>query len=141
MTGEQFFLDTAYVQALLNGRDRYHTSARNLFPQVRDAREVWVTEAVLIEVGNIFARSHRAEAAAFIGHCYTTPNVRVVPVDTALLHRALDLYQDRSDKSWGLTDAISFVVMDEHHLVDALTADEHFQQAGFRALLREPVGT
>jgi len=44
-----------------------------------------------------------------------------------------------SDKTWGLTDAVSFVVMQEQNLVDALTTDEHFHQAGFRALLRESV--
>jgi len=41
------------------------------------------------------------------------------------------------DKEWGMTDCISFIVMEDHGLTDALTADEHFQQAGFRALLRE----
>ena len=37
----------------------------------------------------------------------------------------------------GLIDCISFVVMSERGVVKALTADEHFQQGGFRALLRE----
>lgn len=49
--------------------------------------------------------------------------------------QALTLYQSRSDKTWGLTDCISFVVMQQHNLTDALTADRHFIQAGFRALM------
>ena len=108
-----------------------------MFPRVRAAGEVWVTEAVLTEVGNILARSHRSEAAAFIERCYTTPNIRIVFVDTALFHRALDLYRRRVDKAWGFTDCISFIVMKDQEIVDALTTDEHFRQAGFRALLRE----
>ena len=36
-----------------------------------------------------------------------------------------------------LTDCISFVVMAEHGITDALTGDHHFEQAGFRALLKE----
>ena len=40
-------------------------------------------------------------------------------------------------KEWGLTDCISFIVMEDNGLTEALTTDEHFQQAGFRALLRE----
>ena len=40
-------------------------------------------------------------------------------------------------KEWGLTDCVSFLVMQDRGLTDALTTDEHFQQAGFRALLRE----
>lgn len=135
MSSERFFLDTAYILALLNARDHYHETARAFFPRMRTAQEVWVTEAILIEVGNILARSNRAEAAAFIRTCETTSNIRIVPVDTALFGRALALYEQRSDKTWGLTDCLSFVVMQDHGLSDALTADDHFRQAGFRVLL------
>jgi len=137
LSTERFLLDTAYVLALLNSRDQYHRQAQALLPHVRAAREVWLTEAVLTEVGNALARARRREAAAFIERCYTTPNMHVVSVDTPLFLRGLTLYQRRADKTWGLTDCISFVVMQEHGLVDALTTDEPFQQAGFRALLLE----
>ncbi len=139
MSSERFFLDTAYVQALVNARDQHHSVARALLQRVRAASEVWVTEAVLTEVGNVLARSHRAEASAFIERCYATANIRVVSVDTTLFHRALDLYKHRADKAWGLTDCLSFVVMQDHGLVDALTPDEHFQQAGFRTLLGQVI--
>lgn len=141
MSTERFFLDTAYVQALLNARDQYHRPAQALFPRVRDANEVWVTEAVLTEVGNALARSHRADTVTFIDRCYTTPNIRVVSMDTALFLRGVDLYRSRVDKEWGLTDCISFVVMQDNGLIDALTTDEHFQQVGFRALLRDESST
>ena len=137
MSAERFFLDTAYVQALLNIRDQYHQTAGTLYPRVRAAREVWVTEAVLTEVGNALAASLRTEVVQFIECSYTTPNIQVVPVDTALFRRALHLYRERADKIWGLTDCISFVVMQDRELIDALTADEHFRQAGFRPLLCE----
>ena len=136
MSNGRFFLDTAYVQALLNARDQYHIPAQVLFPRVREAKEVWVTVAVLTEIGNALARSYRAEVVVFVERCYTTPNIKVVSVDAVLFHRALELYRSRADKTWGLTDCFSFVVMQDHRLTDALTTDEHFQQAGFRALLR-----
>jgi hypothetical protein len=63
--------------------------------------------------------------------------MKIVSVDTVLLKRGLTLYQERKDKSWGLTDCISFIVMGDQQLTDALTADIHFVQAGFRALLRD----
>lgn len=56
-------------------------------------------------------------------------------VDTTLLKRALQLYTARADKTWGLTDCISFVVMQDQKLTEAITADQHFVQAGYRALL------
>jgi predicted nucleic acid-binding protein len=46
----------------------------------------------------------------------------------------------RMDKGWGLTDCTSFIVMQRYEVIDALTTDEHFQQAGFRALLLEEIG-
>jgi len=49
----------------------------------------------------------------------------------------LNIYENRQDKEWSLTDCLSFLVMQERGVMDALTADHHFEQAGFRALMRE----
>ena len=106
-------------------------------PLVRSAQEVWVTEAILVEVANALSALDRDGVARFIDQCYRTENTHVVSVDSALLHRALRLYRERIDKQWGLTDCISFVVMAEQGLMEAVTADHHFVQAGFRALLME----
>jgi len=137
MNASRFFLDTAYVLALFNPHDIYHKQAKALLPTTRVAHEVWITEAILVEIGNALARSNRSAAVAFINSCYVTPNVKVVSVDRALIHRAVDFYHSRRDKEWGLTDCISFIVMEDQGIIEALTTDEHFQQAGFRALLRE----
>jgi predicted nucleic acid-binding protein len=51
------------------------------------------------------------------------------------LQRGFDLFSKRPDKEWSLTDCISFVVMQEHGVTDALTTDRHFAQAGFTMLL------
>jgi uncharacterized protein len=51
------------------------------------------------------------------------------------LDQAVELFRQRSDKNWSLTDCLSFVVMSELQLTDALSTDRHFSQAGFRALL------
>lgn len=40
------------------------------------------------------------------------------------------MYSKRPDKDWGLTDCASFAVMADRRLTDALTADDHFRQAG-----------
>jgi predicted nucleic acid-binding protein len=55
-----------------------------------------------------------------------------------LFARGFELYRTRTDKDWGLTDCISFVVMEERGIREALAYDQHFIQAGFRALLRQP---
>lgn len=103
--------------------------------RVRIASEIWITEAVLIEIGNALASINRKGAVDFIISCYKTPNMKVVMVDTSLLKRALELYNKRPDKEWGLTDCISFVVMEEQSISLALSTDIHFRQAGFNPLL------
>ena len=137
MKPTRFFLDTAFVQALLNRNDQYHRIAKSRLNELRTAKEVWTTEAILIEIGNALSVAQRAAAVRFITQCYATPNIHVAPVDTGLLNRALGLYGERTDKEWGLTDCISFVVMSDHSLTDAMTTDRHFIQAGFRALMRD----
>jgi predicted nucleic acid-binding protein len=62
--------------------------------------------------------------------------IEIVPVGEELYRDGLRLYKDRIDKDWSLTHCISFLVMQNRRLTDALTTDRHFEQAGFRALLR-----
>jgi predicted nucleic acid-binding protein len=137
MSGERLFLDTAYVQARVDRRDQFHRAALAIQGRLRDASQVWTTEAVLIEIGNALAAANRDDAVRFIEQCYHTANIRVGPVTTGLLLEALELYRTRPDKGWGLTDCISFVVMRTNGLIEALTSDHHFRQVGFRALLVE----
>jgi predicted nucleic acid-binding protein len=139
VSNERFLLDTAFVQALLNQRDHYHHQAKVFLPRMREAAEVWVTEAVLVEVGNALSAFNRIAAVQFIEQCYHADNMRVVSVDTLLLFRALRLYEARLDKTWGLTDCVSLIVMQDQGLTEALTSDKHFVQAGYRALLLEAV--
>jgi predicted nucleic acid-binding protein len=140
MSRERLFLDTAFIQALLNPRDDYHQQARQLFPRIRVASEVWITEAILVEVGNALSALNRNGAVQFIQGCYSTDNIKVVNVDTTLLMQAIALYQARADKSWGLTDCISFIVMRQQNLTDSVTSDRHFLQAGFRILMTKEDG-
>lgn len=137
MNGERYFLDAFFVIALLNRRDRYHTNAQTWLPRLHTAKEVFTTEAVLLEIGDGLSAVDRVAAIRFIDWLRRAKNVRIVKLDTELLDRGLRLYSSRQDKTWGLTDSISFVVMREHGLSDAVTADDHFTQAGFMAVMTE----
>ncbi len=96
------------------------------------------TQAVLTEVADAFCRMDRRRwAVEAIHNVQADPQITSVPGSADLFARAVDLYSARQDKDWSLTDCISFVVMTNHRLERALTADLHFVQAGFRALLRE----
>jgi len=64
------------------------------------------------------------------------PGVEIVPPDQAILDEGLRRFRSRKDKDWSLTDCISFLVMEQRGLSEALTGDHHFEQAGFVALLK-----
>jgi predicted nucleic acid-binding protein len=134
MNKAKLFLDTVFIQAILNPHDQYHQAAMQFLPYVKNATAVWVTEAIFMEVGNALSRYHRPKVSAFIKQCYQTDNLFVVTITPNLFQKGLNLYESRADKSWGLVDC--FIVMEENQVTDALTSDIHFIQAGFQALLR-----
>jgi hypothetical protein len=133
------FLYTAYVNALINTRDQWHEAAVRWERQLAtDRRQLITTEFVLVEIADGLARVRfRLQAAQLIAALQASALVEIVPASSDLFTAALELYRNRPDKDWGLTDCESFVAMRERALSEALTSDEHFRQAGFRALLLE----
>jgi uncharacterized protein len=65
------------------------------------------------------------------------PDIDVIPQTPELFCDALALYRDRTDKSWSLTDCASFLIMERRQIAEALTHDRHFEQRGYRVLLRD----
>jgi predicted nucleic acid-binding protein len=129
------FADTSYYLALLNADDELNPAATQLTPQLQG--RIVTTAWVLAEVADALCRpGYRDLAVEFIRDLQADPRVTVVPPSQQLFDEGLDLYARRPDKAWSLTDCISFVVMKQHHLTDALTGDHHFAQAGFTVLLR-----
>ncbi len=127
------FADTFFYQALLDSRDPAHAEALR---QSKVGRNIVTTEFILLELGNACARAEdHADFLALLAGIRASPRTRIIPLDSALLQRGLDLFGKRSDKNWSLTDCISFVVMQDEGVTEALTGDSHFEQAGFKALL------
>ncbi len=127
------FGDTFYFLALINRADEAHSRCRQFSEDHRGT--VFTTEYVLVEVADALAApAHRVTAAAFIRLLQHHSQIRVVPASERLWDRGLALYADRPDKDWSLTDCISFVVMQDTGIGEALTGDRHFTQAGFRAV-------
>lgn len=133
----EVFLDASYAIALGSPRDQHHPEAVQLAGRIeREQIRLVTTRAVILEIGNALARArHRPAAVALLHALETDPAVEIVPLTEDLYAAGRDLYRKHADKEWGLTDCISFVVMARRGVVEALTADDHFRQAGFRALL------
>ena len=128
------FADTSFFIALLNPDDDAHGRA------VRWSRafkgELITTQWVLAELGNFLAApSMRALFAQVTSRVTTNPKWRVIHADDDQFQRGSNLYNTRPDKAWSLIDCISFVVMDDADVAQALTTDHHFKQAGFETPL------
>lgn len=140
MTASPVFADAFHFIALLNPQDQYHAGAVAAAGRFRG--RMITTHWVLVEVAD--ALSHPATRGLVLAlreHLESDPNAEVVPPEPSLVDRGWDLYARRPDKGWSLTDCLSFVVMADRHLTEAPTGDHHFEQAGFRALLRlDPSG-
>jgi predicted nucleic acid-binding protein len=128
------FADTFYFLSLLSDKDASHRSAVAFSDSYRG--RIITTEWVLVEVGDAFSKGHwRSTFLETLRRLRNNSRVAVVKASHELFERAVDLFAARPDKNWSLTDCTSFLVMEDHGVVEALTADQHFAQAGFVALL------
>ena len=130
----RIFIDTLFIIALINPRDQYHAKATELAAKY-ESQPFLVTDAVLLEIGNGLARNYKQEAIEVIEGFFDSEEVEIVRLTPELFERVFELYKKYKDKDWGLIDCISFVVMTDAGITEALTFDQHFEQAGFEALM------
>ena len=130
------FADAFYFVARLNSRDQ-HRELVLKFSKGFEA-DIVTSDWVLMEVADALAGSEfRGHIRDFILELQASSDCEIVEASHDLLHRALALFHRHRDKDWTLTDCTSFVIMHDNGIEEALTGDKHFEQAGFRALLRE----
>jgi uncharacterized protein len=129
------FADTAFWFGLVVKQDQYHQRAREWSAAVEG--RIKTTIAVMLETANLLSRPAWRGSCIGLFKRLEETEVEVIPLSMDLWQRGWELFQNRLDKAWSMTDCVSFVVMKERNLTDALTTDADFQQAGFRALLLE----
>jgi hypothetical protein len=129
------FADTSFYAAFLSQRDVHHAAAVDL--SANNRAKIVTTDFVVVELVNSFSQAAgRASVTDFVRLLRSDPNTTIVSASSDLMQLGFDLFTRRPDKEWSLTDCISFVVMEEHGITDALSSDRDFEQAGFVALLR-----
>jgi predicted nucleic acid-binding protein len=130
----EIFLDTSFAIALSAITDQNHARAVELAEQIEAQNSYLVTtQAILLEIGNALSKQrYRTAAIQLLESLESDPNVEIVPLTNELYNAAFQLFRSRQDKEWGLVDCISCIVMQNRGITDVLTADEHFNQMGFR---------
>lgn len=136
---EILFADTGFWIALLNVRDSLHSHAAELYKRLEaDQVKIVTSEMILTELMNFFSRfgpNSRQQVAITVKQMRDHASVMVMPQTSDLFEQALDLYLQRLDKSWSLTDCASFLIMETLGITKTLAYDKHFEQAGFQVLL------
>ena len=131
---KQTFADSSFYLAILNTRDAAHAIALAVSEMLEG--QIVTTEWVLLEVADAMSSvPNRQRFLDLIDEIEGATQHQIIRSNTRHFQLALQLYRRRSDKNWSLTDCISFSIMQERGLTEALTADHHFEQAGFIALL------
>ncbi len=133
----QVFVDSSAWIALVDQSDEYCQRAEEVFLRLRMSRRLLLTtEYVLLEVANSSSRfEHRGRAVELIERLRTDQTILIKSSTAQLFEFGWQLFKSRPDKSWSLTDCISFVVMQRLGIGEAFTSDKHFEQAGFVKLL------
>ena len=128
------FADTSFYQALLNPKDNWHDSAKQVSTVYRG--KVVTSEYVLCELGALMSHGHlRQIFMELVKGLESAPRVEIIHSSHRYFEAGLALFVERPDKEWSLTDCISFALMRERNITDALPCDHHFEQAGFRTML------
>lgn len=124
------FLDTGYLIALIRKKDQFHAAAIEASESY--SGPFLTTDLILVELANSLSKPlYRKTVVTVIEKIQTDSNTTIIPFASEGMSRAFSLFKRRKDKTWGMVDCYSFVVMKKRRVRCSLTFDEHFRQAGF----------
>lgn len=130
------FLDTSGLLALHHKAEPLHAAA---VAHYRTGTSHRLTHsyvlAELVALANA-RKLPRLAALNYVSDLIDNPDIETVWVSESLHREAMALLTAQEDKSYTLCDAVSFLLMRRRGLVEALTTDRHFEQAGFVRLLK-----
>lgn len=134
---KKVFADTSGWLAVLVKSDALHEKAVETYLRLLASnRDFVVHEAILLEIGNSLSNVKARNIAVKLKENIENSNrIELIALSPELLEAGWQLYAERTDKNWGIVDCISFVLMERLNISEALTADKHFEQAGFIKLL------
>lgn len=132
------FVDTSGLIAIGNTRDAFHQSATELLRDlVAEKRRFITTNAVVIEFANAFSRAESKRLAIrVLDLLEKSDSWKVLIVDALLMKKSVERFKQMHDKNWSLVDCISMIVATDEGSTEVFTNDHHFEQAGFKILLK-----
>lgn len=128
-------LDTSGLLCLHYQTEPFHAQSCAAYKRatVRLTHSYIIAEYVALANARRFQRSFVLD---FVVDLLDNPDIETVWVDEPLHRAAVELLMIRQDKTYSLCDSVSFVLMRQRGITDALTTDRHFEQEGFIRLLQ-----
>ncbi len=129
-----YFLDTSYILALEIKNEADHKQVLQNWVILAQSKPVLVTTTYIFdEIVTFFNSRNLHHKAVEVGNrLLSSPDIELVEINTTLFNQGWQYFQKYQDKSYSLTDCLSFIVMEERGIITALTLDHHFIQAGFQ---------
>jgi uncharacterized protein len=131
-------VDTSGFYALLIKADDRHAAAdRHLREAKRRKRRFVTSDYVLDETATLLkARGHVHLLGAFFEKVLASHACRIEWMDPERFQAVQAFFLKHLDQAWSFTDCLSFCIMKELRLQEALSKDGHFHEAGFVVLLK-----
>ncbi|MEH1913001.1 type II toxin-antitoxin system VapC family toxin [Nostoc sp.] len=131
-----YFLDTSYILALeIKNEDAHQKVLQSWATLIKSKPVLMTTTYIFDEVVTFFNSRNLHYKAVEVGNrLLESPDIELIEIDRTLFNQGWEYFQKHKDKSYSLTDCLSFIVMQQREIVTALTLDNHFYQAGFQIL-------
>jgi predicted nucleic acid-binding protein len=135
---EAVFVDSFAWIAAINKTDNYHAVVlKTLENLIKHKTKLFTTSFIVIETINALSKvEFRKSVIEFVGKLQKSPSAEIVKITDEIYNSAWELYKQRKDKNWGITDCTSFEVMRLFDIKKAFTNDKHFEQAGYSLVLK-----
>ncbi len=132
------FTDTAALIALGDKNDSFHQQAIIVTQRLKKSRTVFVTtNAVILELAGYFSQAGKRSVAVDLTEAILrSEKWKYITADDVLMNRGFERYKRMKDKDWSLADCIGMIVSEDYGITDIFTTDHHFEQAGFKILLK-----
>ena len=129
-------LDTSYILALEIKNESDHQQVLESWAILAKSKPVLVTTTYIFDETVTFfnSRNLHNKAVEVGNRILSSPDIELVEIDKNLFNRGWQYFQTHQDKSYSLTDCLSFIVIKKREIVTDLTLDHHFLQAGFQIL-------
>ncbi len=128
---KNIFVDSSAFFALFHNGEKWHREAVKIYDKLKRENYTLVTTNLIIAETHqlILVRLDSVKARDWLRVFYTNPEVNILTSSEDVEKKARDIIYKYTDKGFNLTDAVSFIIMEDFLQTQiAFAFDHHFEQ-------------